>query len=87
MGKDILPSEMLFSLEDTSLFPFFNFHFSPSLLLSWVDSTLFQVLKDNLVLSANKYVHFQKEKELWGFWGLLLLLPISGLMQNLRKYN
>lgn len=73
MEKDILPSEILFALEDTSLFPFLNFYFSFSLLLSWVDSTLFQVLKDNLVFSANQYVHFQEEKGMSVFWVVVVI--------------
>lgn len=88
MRKDILPSEILFSLGDTSLFPFLNFYISAPLLLSWVESTFFQVLQDNLVLSANKYVRVQKKKGMCVFGGgLLLLLPIPRFMQNLRKYN
>lgn len=67
MGKVILPPENLFSLEDT-FFPFLNFSFSPSLLLSWVDSMFFKELWENLVLSANKCVHFKKECVAGG-WG------------------
>lgn len=55
-------------LEDTSLFPFFNFCFSPSLLPSWVDSALFRAPRDSLVLSAGSHVHFRGGRGMCVFW-------------------
>lgn len=64
---DFQKASSVYKERDTLLSDFLTFSlsefFSCSLHLS-VDSTLFEVLEDNLIcLSANKYVHFQKKRD------------------------